>query len=92
MWHFVALVALGLVIGSKARSERGVVLMSLLFGLLYGGLEVASATMTVGSPSPGRALFLLAFGVVMAAPVYAVAELWRRARTRARGWLRRLKR
>ncbi len=89
MWRFVFLAALGIVIGSKTRTERGVVVYALLFGLLYGGVEVlASATMT-GQPSAARILVLLGLGVVMAAPVYAVAELWRRGRTRLREWLRR---
>jgi hypothetical protein len=82
--------ALGLIIGSRARSERRVVMMSLLFGLAYGGIEALSTAMFVGSPSLGRALFLLFLGLVMAAPVYAVAEIWRRTRVRAWDWLRRL--
>jgi hypothetical protein len=90
MWRFVALGALGLILGSKARSERGVVFVSLLFGLLYGGVEVMSATIGSGTPSLGHAIFLLGLGLVMAAPVYAIAEIWRRTRVRATGWLRRI--
>jgi hypothetical protein len=90
MWRFIFLAALGLVIGSRARSERRVVTMSLLFGLVYGGIEAVSTAMLVGSPSLRRALFLLLLGLVMAAPVYAVAEIWRRTRVRAWNWLRRL--
>jgi hypothetical protein len=90
MWRIILLGALGLVIGSRARSERVVVIVSVLFGVLYGALEVASTAVVVDSLSPGRALALLGLGLVMAAPVYAIAEIWRRSRTRARGWLRRL--
>ena len=90
MWRFVMLAALGLVIGAKARSERAVVLYSLFFGLVYGGLEVLSAAMGSGRLSPGRGLFLLGLGLVIAAPVYAVGELWRRTRSRVLRWLWRL--
>jgi hypothetical protein len=90
MWRVILLGVLGFVIGSRARSERAVVFASALFGVLYGGLEVASTAVVMDSLSPGRALVLLGLGLVMAAPVYAVAEIWRRSRTRARLWLRRL--
>ena len=90
MWRIIILGALGLLIGSRARSERGVVFTSFLFGILYGGLELVSTAMVVGSPSLSRALVQLGLGLVMAAPVYAIAEIWRRSRTRARVWLRRL--
>ena len=90
MWRIIILGALGIIIGSRARSERGVVFASFLFGVLYGGLELASTAMVVGSPSLGRALVQLGLGLVMAAPVYAIAEISRRSRTRARVWLRRL--
>ena len=89
MWRIVLLGALGIVIGSKARSERGVVIMSLLFGLLYGGGAVISAAAIQDPPSLGHALFLLSMGLVMAAPVYAIAEIWRRTRIQAIAWLRR---
>jgi hypothetical protein len=92
MWRFVLLATLGLIIGSKARSERMVVMLSLLFGLLYGGGEVLVAVTFASRPSPGRTLLLLGLGLVLAAPVYATAELWRRTRVRVKGWLRRLKR
>lgn len=92
MWRFILLATLGLVIGSKARSERGVIVLSVLLGLVYGGVEVIVTTLTGAGPSLERALFLLGLGLVLAAPVYAIAELWRRARTRAKGWLRRLRR
>ena len=90
MWRIIILGALGLLIGSRARSERGVVFTSFLFGILYGGLELVSTAMVVGSPSLSRALVQLGLGLVMAAPVYAIAEIWRRSRTRAKVWLRRL--
>lgn len=90
MWRIVILGALGLILGSKARSERGVVLLSLLFGLFYGGVEVASIAFTAGPLSLGQVLALLGLGLVMAAPVYAIAEIWRRTRARATHWLRRL--
>jgi hypothetical protein len=90
MWRVILLGALGLIIGTRARTEGQVILMSLFFGLLYGGIEVLSTTMLVGSISLGRALFLMGLGLVMAAPVYATAEIWRRTRTRAWAWLRRL--
>ena len=90
MWRFLILVALGLVIGTRARSERGVLLISLFFGVVYGGAAVASAALATGSLSLGRALHLLLLGVVMAAPIYAIAEIWRRARTQVINRLRRL--
>ena len=90
MWRIIILGVLGLLIGSRARSERGVVFTSFLFGILYGGLELVSTAMVVGSPSLSRALVQLGLGLVMAAPVYAIAEIWRRSRTRAKVWLRRL--
>ena len=90
MWRILLLGALGLVIGTKARSERNVVMMSLLFGFLYGGIEVISTATLTGSLSTERALLLLGLGIVMASPVYAIAEIWRRTRTRAVDWLRRL--
>ncbi len=92
MWRIVLLGALGVVIGSRARSERGVVLFSLLFGLMFGGVEVLSTAALAGSMSPGRALSLIGLGLVLAMPVYAIAEIWRRTRTRAIDWLRRLMR
>jgi predicted membrane protein len=92
MWRFILLAALGLTIGSRARSERQVVLLSLLFGLLYGGAGLLVTAMAAGSPSVRGTLLPLGLGLVLAAPVYAIAELWRRARARTKGWLRRLKR
>ncbi len=89
MWRIIALGALGVFIGTRARSERAVVLMSLLVGLLYGGAAVVSTTVVVGSPSPGRVLLSLVLGLVLAVPIYAIAEIWRRTRARAIGWLRR---
>ena len=90
MWRIIIFAALGILIGHRARSERGVALMSLLFGLLYGGGAVISAAAIQDTPSLGRALFLLGMGLVMAAPVYATAEIWRRTRIQAMAWLRRL--
>jgi len=90
MWRILFLGVLGLIIGTKARSERRVVLMSLLFGFLYGGIEVISTATLTDSLSTERALILLGLGIVMALPVYAVAEIWRRTRTQAVAWLRRL--
>jgi hypothetical protein len=90
MWRFLLLGALGIVIGTRARSERRVILLSLLFGLLYGGLEVVSLATVTGPLSPGRVLFIFFLGLVMAAPVYAIAEIWRRTRTRVVNWLRRM--
>jgi hypothetical protein len=90
MWRIIVLGVLGIVVGTKARSERSVVLMSLLFGLLYGGAEVLTFAALRGSVSLSRALFILGLGLVMAAPVYAIAEIWRRTRTRAVDWLRRV--
>jgi hypothetical protein len=92
MWRIILLAGLGLVLGSRARSERGVVIVSLLFGLLYGGIELMVIASVEGWPPPGQAIIVLGLGLVLAAPVYAIAELWRRTRTRARGWLRHLKR
>jgi hypothetical protein len=89
MWRFVALAALGLLIGSRARSERGVVVVSLFFGLVYGGAAVASTAMIAGPPSTGRIVLSLVLGLVLAAPVYAIAELWRRTRHRTVAWLKR---
>jgi hypothetical protein len=83
----VFLGSLGLVIGSIARSERGVVALSFLFGLLYGGVEVLVIATALGWPSPARALVLLGLGLVLALPVYAIAEIWRRTHTRLRTWL-----
>jgi hypothetical protein len=90
MWRFLILAALGLVIGTRARSERGVLLVSLFFGVVYGGAAAVSAALATGSLSQERALYLMILGVVMAAPVYAVAEIWRRARTQVISRLRRL--
>jgi hypothetical protein len=90
MWRFLILATLGIVIGFRARSERGVLLMSLLFGLAYGAAEVVVNAMAVGRPSLGGLLFTLALGVVLAAPVYAIGEIWRRTQTRVMGLLRRL--
>lgn len=90
MWRIFLLGTLGVVIGSRARSERGVVLMSLLFGLVFGGVEIISSAALGDSMSPARALFLFGLGLVMAMPVYAIAEIWRRTRTRTIDWLRRL--
>ena len=92
MWRIVFLGALGVVLGSRARSERGMVLMALLFGLVYGGVEVLAVAAVAGRLSPWRTLFLLGLGLVMAAPVYAIGEIWRRARIKAAEWLRRLMR
>jgi hypothetical protein len=90
MWRIVLLGALGLIVGSRARSERGVLLVSLLFGLVYGGSAVISTAMTQEWPSLSRVLFQLGLGLVMAAPVYAIGEIWRRTRVRAVAWLRQL--
>ena len=90
MWRFVALALLGVFIGTRARSERAVVVLSLLTGVMYGAAAAVSTAAIVGPPSPGRVLFYLLMGLVLAAPVYAVAEIWRRTRTRSAGWLRRL--
>jgi hypothetical protein len=90
MERIVFLAALGIAFGSIARSERRVVLLSLLFGLLYGAVELLVNTMVVGWPSPRYTLLLLGVGLVLALPVYAIAEIWRRALTQARAWLRRL--
>jgi hypothetical protein len=92
MWRIILLAVLGLVLGSRARSERGVVTLALFFGLLYGGIELMVIATVEGWPSPGRAIIVVGLGLVLAAPVYAIGELWRRTRTRARGWLRHLKR
>lgn len=88
MWRIVLLGALGVIVGSRARSERGVLLVSLLFGLVYGGSAVISTAMVQEWPSLSRVLFQLGLGLVMAAPVYAIGEIWRRTRTRAVAWLR----
>ncbi len=87
MWRMVFLGALGLIIGSIARSERGVVAWSFLFGLVYGGVEVLVVALALGWPSLARALLLLGMGLVLALPVYAIAEIWRRTHTRLRAWL-----
>jgi hypothetical protein len=92
MWRFILLAALGLIIGSRTRSERGAVVWSALFGLLYGAVEVMVIVTVEGWPSPARVLFLLGLGLVLAAPVYAIAELWRRTQIQAQVWLRRLRR
>jgi hypothetical protein len=89
MWRFIALAALGIVLGSKARSERALVVWALIFGLLYGGMEVLTTAAVTGPLSTGRVLLLLGLGLVMAAPVYATAEIWRRTHVRVRAWLRR---
>jgi hypothetical protein len=89
MWRFVFLAALGLVVGTRARSERGAVFMSLFFGLLYGGIEALGTAAITDSVSSGRLLVIFGLGLVMALPVYAVAEIWRRSRNRAMVWLRR---
>ena len=91
MWRFVFLAALGIIIGSRVRSERGAVVYSLLFGLVDGGVEVLALITTSSRPSVERTLVLLGLGLVMAAPVYAVAELWRRAQTRILRWLKRVR-
>ena len=70
-------------------SERGVVALSFVFGLLYGGVEVLVVAIALGWPSPARTLVLLGLGLVLALPVYAIAEIWRRTHTRIRTWLRR---
>jgi hypothetical protein len=88
MWRIVLLGALGVIVGSRARSERGVLLVSLLFGLVYGGSAVISTAMVQEWPSLSRVLFQLGLGLVMAAPVYAIGEIWRRTRIRAVAWLR----
>ena len=78
----IILGALGIIIGTRARSERGTIAMALLFGLLYGAAAIANAVLVATTPSPARVAFLLLLGLVMAAPVYAVAEIWRRLRVR----------
>jgi hypothetical protein len=90
MWRIIFLGALGLILGSRAHSEKQIVLLSMLFGLLYGGAEVLTIATIQGPLSLSRALFLLGLGLVMAAPVYAVAEIWRRTRVQAVNWVRRL--
>ena len=90
MWRFVALAALGLFIGTTSRSERGVVLLSLFVGLMFGGAAIINTAIVSDAPSMGRLLLSLVLGFVLAAPVYAIAELWRRTRNRAVAWLRRL--
>jgi hypothetical protein len=90
MWRIIIFGALGIVIGTRARSERGVALMSLFFGLLYGAAALVSSAAINGPPSAGRALYFLGLGLVLAAPVYAIGEIWRRSRARALSWLRRL--
>jgi len=89
MWRIALLGALGVVLGTRARSERGVVLAALLFGLVYGGAAVISGATVRGWPSLERMLFQIGLGLVMAAPVYAIGEIWRRTRVRATAWLRR---
>jgi hypothetical protein len=91
MWRIILLTALGLLLGSRAQSERGVVTLSLLIGLLYGGVELMVIASVEGWPSPGRAMLLIGLGLVLAAPIYAIAELWRRTRVRAIDWLRQWK-
>lgn len=86
MWRFLFLAALGVIIGSRARTERGIIAWAVFLGLLYGGLELG---MVAGPLSKSRVVMTLVLGLVMAAPVYAVAELWRRARLRVWAWLRR---
>jgi hypothetical protein len=81
--------AFGIFIGTRARSERGVALMSLLFGLLYGAAGLVSSSAISGPPSLGRALYFIGLGLVLAAPIYAVGEIWRRTHIRALAWLRR---
>ena len=90
MWRIITLGALGIVIGTRTRSERGAIVMSLLFGLLYGGAAVVNAALVATALSPARVAFLLLLGLVMAAPVYAIAEIWRRLRIRLMDWLPRL--
>ena len=90
MWRFVAMAVLGLFIGTSARSERGVLIVSLFVGLLFGGAAVINTTIVAEAPSTGRLVLSLVLGLVLAAPVYAIAEIWRRTRTRAVAWLRRL--
>ncbi len=90
MWRFLTLAVLGLFIGTSARSERGVLFVSLFVGLLFGGAEVINTAIVSGAPSAGRMVLSLVLGLVLAAPVYAIAEIWRRTRTRAVAWLRRL--
>lgn len=89
MWRIIILGALGIAIGTRARSERGVALLSLFFGLLYGGAAVVTAAAIVGPPSLGRTLYFILLGLVLAAPVYAIGEIWRRSHARALSWLRR---
>ena len=89
MWRIALLAALGVVLGSRARSERGVVLVAMIFGLVYGGAAVISGATVRGWPSLERVLFQIGLGLVMAAPVYAIGEIWRRTRVRATAWLRR---
>jgi len=90
MWRIIILGALGIIIGTRARSERGAITMSLLFGLLYGGAAAVNAALVTTAPSPARVVFLLFLGLVIAAPVYAIAEIWRRLRIRLTDWLLRL--
>ena len=89
MWRILIFGALGILIGTRARSERRVALMSLLFGLLYGGAALVSTSAIVGPPSLGRALYYIGLGLVLAAPIYAVGEIWRRSHSHVTTWLRR---
>jgi hypothetical protein len=90
MWRFLFLLILGVVIGSRALTERKVVIWSLLLGLLYGGVEVLVIAATTGWPSLARTILLVGLSVTLALPVYAIAELWRRFDIRASVWLRRV--
>ena len=90
MWRFIILGALGIVIGTRARSERGALVMSMLFGLLYAVAAIINAALATEAPSLARMAFLLLLGLVMGAPVYAIAEIWRRLRVRLRERLARL--
>lgn len=90
MWRFLFLLILGIVIGSRAPTERKVIVWSLLLGLLYGGVEVLVITTTTGWPSLERTLLMVGLSMTLVLPVYAIAELWRRFDVRASLWLRRM--
>ena len=90
MWRALPFLALGLVLGSKVHSERSIVIWSVLFGLLYGAVEVIVTATTQNHMSWARALMLLGLGLVLAAPIYATAELWRRALVCIKEWIQNL--
>jgi uncharacterized membrane protein YhaH (DUF805 family) len=90
MWRAFPFLALGLVLGSKVRSERSTVVWSMLFGLLYGAVKVLVTATTQNHISSARALMLLGLGLVLAAPIYATAELWRRALVCIKKWIQSL--